>query len=76
MSHGSTPQLPFKKPEIPFDGDHEALNRDTLGGLSSSPLIRSYMTPVHSPSKEFSHGSGGSTCGVTSDVGSVLLSSP
>ena len=28
-----TPQLPFKIPHIPTNGDHRALNRGTLGGL-------------------------------------------
>ena len=29
----STPQLPFKRPHIPTNRDHKALNRGTLGGL-------------------------------------------
>ena len=29
----STPQLPFKETQIPFNRDHRALNRGTLGGL-------------------------------------------
>ena len=29
----STPQLPFKTPQIPSNRDHKALNRGTLGGL-------------------------------------------
>ena len=32
-STASTPQLPFKTPQIPSTGDHTALNRGTLGGL-------------------------------------------
>ena len=28
----STPQLPFKRPQIPSNRDHEALTRGTLGG--------------------------------------------
>ena len=29
----STPQLPFKRPQIPSNRDHKALNRGTLGGV-------------------------------------------
>ena len=29
----STPQLPFKTPQIPSNRDHKALKRGTLGGL-------------------------------------------
>ena len=29
----STPQLPFKEPQIPSTRDHKAINRVTLGGL-------------------------------------------
>ena len=32
----STPQLPFKTPQIPFNRDHKALNSGTLGGVGSS----------------------------------------
>ena len=28
----STPQVPFKTPQIPSNRDHKALNRGTLGG--------------------------------------------
>ena len=31
----STPQLLFKTPQLPFNRDHKALNRGTLGGLGS-----------------------------------------
>ena len=34
--YASTPQLPFKRPQIPSYRDHKALNRATLGGLGSS----------------------------------------
>ena len=30
----STPQLPFKRPPMPSNRDHKALNRATLGGLA------------------------------------------
>ena len=33
MYSPSTPQLPFKKPQIESNRDHKALNRGTLGGL-------------------------------------------
>ena len=33
--HTSTPQLPFKTPQIPSNRDHKALNRGTLVGLGS-----------------------------------------
>ena len=29
------PQLPFKLPQVPSNGDNKALNRGTLGGLDS-----------------------------------------
>ena len=32
----STPQLPFKTPQIPSNRDHKALNRATLGGLGTA----------------------------------------
>ena len=34
----SIPQLPFKKPQIPFNRDHTALHRGTLGSLGKGPL--------------------------------------
>ena len=37
----STPQLPFKAPQIPFNRDHKASNRGTWGGLG----IEAYTTP-------------------------------
>ena len=33
LIYTSTPQLPFKTPQIPSNRDHKALNRGTLGGL-------------------------------------------
>ena len=33
MFYTSTPQLPFKRPQIPSNKDLKALNRGTLGGL-------------------------------------------
>ena len=33
LDHTSTPQLPFKRPQIPSNRDHMALNGGTLGGL-------------------------------------------
>ena len=33
LMYSSTPQLPFKEPQIPSNRDHKALNRGTLGGL-------------------------------------------
>ena len=32
VTSASTPQLPFKKPQIPSNRDHKNLNRGTLGG--------------------------------------------
>ena len=32
----STPQLPFKTPQIPSNRDHKALDRGTLGGLGKN----------------------------------------
>ena len=37
----STPQLPFKRPQIPSNRDHKALNRGTLGGLGKDPNLES-----------------------------------
>ena len=36
----STPQLPFKTPQIPSNRSHKALNRDTLGGLGRHQVHR------------------------------------
>ena len=46
----STPQLPFKTPQIPSNRDHKALNRGTLGGLGnliSSWPVRCNQLPPH-----------------------------
>ena len=32
LAHTSTPELPFKTPQIPSNRDHQALNKATLGG--------------------------------------------
>ena len=40
-SGSSTPQLPFKEPQIPFNREHKALNRATLGGLGSCRSFQS-----------------------------------
>ena len=34
----STPQLPFKTPQIPSNGDHKVLTRATMGGLGKEFL--------------------------------------
>ena len=39
----STPQLPFKIPQIPSNRDHKALNRWTLGGLGIRAIIWSAL---------------------------------
>ena len=61
----STPQLPFKRPQIPSNRDHKGLNRGTLGGLGVYPAVfiqpRStveakkleyYRLPTTKPTKE------------------------
>ena len=35
----STPQLPFKRPQIPSNRDHKALNRGTLGGAGTTRAV-------------------------------------
>ena len=41
----STPQLPSKTPQIPFDRDHKALNRCTLGGCRYLQVLRKIKFP-------------------------------
>ena len=42
-TYTSTPQLPFKRPQIPSNRDHKALNRGTLGGLGMCMYIYIYI---------------------------------
>ena len=51
QTKSGSPQLPFKTPQIPSNGDHKALNRGTLGGLGNS-LERILKRTVRSGSKE------------------------
>ena len=45
VTHTSTPQLPFKTPQIPSNRDYKAPNRGTLGGLGLSkvPYVSLYL---------------------------------
>ena len=42
----STPQLPFKGPQIPSNGDHKALNGGTLGGAGRCKCRYKYILPA------------------------------
>ena len=43
----STPQLPFKEPQIPSNTDHKALSRGALGGLENGflTMVTEFMFP-------------------------------
>ena len=45
----STPQLPFKTPQIPSNRDHKALNRRTLGGLGHQTRSMVYKDVTRPP---------------------------
>ena len=45
----STPQLPFKIPQIPSNKDHKALNRGTFGGLGSRYFIAIRTPTLNGP---------------------------
>ena len=51
-SNTSTPQLPFKEPQIPSNRDHKALNRGTLGGLGID-MVYGPRHMVHSVLKDY-----------------------
>ena len=65
LTCAGTPQLPFKRPQIPSNRDHKALNRGTLGGaggknarpgiyMGSSTGIETSNTPVsEGPSTQY-----------------------
>ena len=49
----STPQLPFKIPQIPSNRDYKALNRGTLGGLGIHvPLLKLFLQALVFSSSE------------------------
>ena len=45
IRYTSTPQLPFKEPQIPSNRDHKALNRGTLGGLGIDFPLHGHLDP-------------------------------